>query len=561
MRSRDLVVALALLLPAACCSSGENQAQATIELRIVDAEDQKPTPARIELLDENGKAYIAEDAVPVGPGYEDRVIPWQGDIEKALSLLSRSVANPYTRTTQFYSSGNSRVRVPRGNYRLRIYKGIEYRLETREVTGRPGRTAILEVAMPRWVDMPREGWYSADDHMHISRPLEELDPIISKWMQAEDIHVANLLQFGTYKRFVACPQYAHGRRGIYREGDYMLVPGQEHPRTHILGHTAILGAGAPIHFPDRYFIYRTFWEEARKLGGVSGFAHWGTADGAPNGLAIDLPSGLITFLQVLEAWDANYDLYYEILNLGFRVTPTAGTDYGSLPALPGRERFFTRLQGPLTLENWQEGIRAGRTFVTNGPVLKFQVQGKEMGEEVLLQKPGAVRVEARALFDPARDDVDRLEVVRNGTLIRSCPCVAPEGEIRCSFECRIEESSWLAARTWGKKVGEASPPEGFVPPYRNRYRGAPASLAHTAAVYVTIQGAPGVARRALAAEIARAWLARLADLEQRLAEDRISYLTAEAGEYVPDAAYLRAHREELLEAIRKARAHYERVTR
>lgn len=84
--------------------------------------------------------------------------------------------------------------------------------------------------------------------LHISRPLKELNPLLSKWMQAEDINVANLLQLGSWNRFFASPQYEHGQEGVHREGDYLLASGQENPRTHFLGHAIILGLPAPLHF-------------------------------------------------------------------------------------------------------------------------------------------------------------------------------------------------------------------------------------------------------------------------------------------------------------------------
>ena len=40
--------------------------------------------------------------------------------------------------------------------------------------------------------------------------------------------------------------------------------------------------------------------------------------------------------------------WYEILNTGFRITPTAGTDYPCVGAsIPGRERFYTKVEGQL----------------------------------------------------------------------------------------------------------------------------------------------------------------------------------------------------------------------
>ena len=84
----------------------------SLKLSIVDATSGQPTPARVEVLDAAGKPYVAQDALLVGPGYSDRKNAWKGNLDQALALLSKSVENPYTRTTQFYSAGNSSVVLP-----------------------------------------------------------------------------------------------------------------------------------------------------------------------------------------------------------------------------------------------------------------------------------------------------------------------------------------------------------------------------------------------------------------------------------------------------------------
>src|SRR5262245_6600857 len=85
---------------------------AALQVWIVDAASGHLTPARVEVLDAAGTSYVAEDALLVGPGYSDRQNPWKGSVDEALALLSKSVENPYTRTIQFYSTGNSRLELP-----------------------------------------------------------------------------------------------------------------------------------------------------------------------------------------------------------------------------------------------------------------------------------------------------------------------------------------------------------------------------------------------------------------------------------------------------------------
>ncbi len=520
-----------------------------LRLSIVDKASGKITPARIELLDEKGSGYVAADALPVRGDCVDRQAPLQLTLERAVALLSKKIDNPHTGTIQFYSVGNSEVSLPAGSYQLKAFKGIEYLIQKREIHIQSGKTVDLRLEMSRWINLPEQGWYSADAHLHIARPIRELDPFISKWMQAEDVHVGNFLQWGHSKYFHNTPQYAHGPAGFYREGDYLLATGQENPRTHFRGHTITLGAHSSINFPESYLLYQLYWEEARRQGALSGYAHFGLKGGAPFGLAIDLPDGLLSFLEVLQFNDAVYDVWYDILNTGFRLAPIAGTDYPCLKTLPGRDRFYTQVQGPLTYEAWLEGVRRGRTFVTNGPVLEFRVNSKGMGEEVALKKSASVLVEGRVRFDPTRDAVERLEVIENGELLRSFPRAGHMAEISFQFQHHIRETAWLAVRAIGTKLGET-----LATPSYARYV-YPPSLAHSAAIYVAPEGAPGLSAHPRARVLARAWIARLEDLEMRLTEDNLQYLAEGSSDGV-DLEYLRKNRLSLLTAIQTAKKHF-----
>jgi hypothetical protein len=312
----------------------------TLQLSIVDNAVKKSTPARVELVDAQGKGYVADDALLVGGDCVDRELAFEVPFERAVAVLAKKVVNPYSKAIQFYSVGDSIISaLPAGNYSLTVRKGPEYRIRKLDVKIEPGKAAKLTVLMERWINMPEKGWYSADDHLHIARAVRELNPFVSKWMEAEDIHVANLLQWGLWRDFHNALQYAHGSAGQFQEGDYILSAGQENPRTHFQGHTIILGESAPINFPAAYIIYQPFWEEAKRQRALSGYGHFGEWGGAEYGLAVGLPSGLLNFIEVLQFDVANYRVWYNVLNTGFRMTPTAGTDYPCAEInLPGRER-------------------------------------------------------------------------------------------------------------------------------------------------------------------------------------------------------------------------------
>jgi hypothetical protein len=526
----------------------------TLQLAVVDAVSGQPTPARVELLDAEGHGYVAQDALPIDGDCVDRAIPADYTLERAIAVMSKQFVNPYSKTIQFYTVGKSVVSLPAGDYKLIVRKGPEYRLQERQLHVGVAETVNSVVRMSRWVDMPAQGWYSADDHLHIARPVKELNPFISKWMQAEDVHVANLLQFGLVRRFYNALQYAFGQEGMYREGDYILATGQENPRTHFRGHAIILGGKTAINFPEAYVIYQLFWEEAERQGALKGYAHFGIGRGAEYGLSIDLPGHLLNFLEVLQFEHGVYDVWYDTLNFGFRMTPTAGTDYPCGGAgVPGRERFYTKLEGPLTYDAWLEGVRKGKTFVTNGPILEFQINGKGMGDEVLLKKPGSVVVEGSARFDSRHDIVDRLELIIDGEMVKSFPRIGEASEIRFQLPYEIIQTSWVALRATGGKTDE---PVGPYAPFFG-----PSSLAHTAPIYVTIQGTPPLQAQPTAKGLARKWLGKLEDLEARLQEDQIQYLAAPPVNDGVDADSIRKNRSALLQAIQAAKKYFTDLVR
>jgi len=61
------------------------------------------------------------------------------------------------------------------------------------------------------------------------------------------------------------------------------------------------------------------------------------------------------------------------------------------------------------------GIRAGRTFISNGPLLELKVNGREPGAELENLDPAeADSFEAQAV---SRVPFDRLEIVQNGEVV------------------------------------------------------------------------------------------------------------------------------------------------
>jgi hypothetical protein len=175
-------------------------------------------------------------------------------------------------------------------------------------------------------------------------------------------------------------------------------------------------------------------------------------------------------------WELN--MWYHTLNVGYRTRISGETDF---PCIYGERvglgRSYVKLDQRLTYQDWCEGIRQGRNYVSDGRshLLEFNVNGVALGEggsEVRLVEPAPVRatLKVAALLDekPNPDvqrrpysekpywDIERarvgatrevpVELIVNGYPVARQTIVA-DGTMRdITFETRIEKSSWVAAR-------------------------------------------------------------------------------------------------------------------
>ena len=67
--------------------------------------------------------------------------------------------------------------------------------------------------------------------------------------------------------------------------------------------------------------------------------------------------------------------------------PSAGSGSGMAPNPVGYNRVYVHLDGEFSYEAWWKNFRAGRVFVTNGPLLRPNVEGQLPGA-VLRGEPG-----------------------------------------------------------------------------------------------------------------------------------------------------------------------------
>jgi hypothetical protein len=432
-----------------------------LELSIVDRSNGQETAARIGIYDSSGRMPLPSSDALTLHNYDD-------DIRQIFLRASHGTITPWPHDNRyiFYASSRYRTRLPVGNYMLVASKGPEYHVVERSFAITSGETLRLEVPLKRWADMPSGRWYSGDDHVHIARePADNLP--ISAFLQAEDLHVTNLLQMGnpvsTYFH-----QYAWGKAGRFVAGHYALVPGLEDPRTAVRGHTISLNIKQPIRKPSAYLHYDQTFDSYREQGGLSGYAHIaGGIFNVARGVALDVPLGAVDFLEIMQDGILATDLWYAFLNLGFPLIPMAGSDFPYL-GLPGAERNYVQIPAKFSPDAWYAALKESHTFVSNGPMLELSVRGKPMGATLSAQSGERVTIHASARLNPDLEALDRLELIIHGDVVQSVKNGTESGaksdSLSLTHELTLSRGVWIAARAYG--VDQAA--------------------AHTAPVYVKI---------------------------------------------------------------------------
>ena len=463
----------------------------TLSVRILDTTGQ-PTPVRVGLRDAKGTSpavssalAVSETAIPI-PRQAIAVMWGQQDRAQGYALQPDG---------SFYVDGAFEVNVPPGKYTLTVSKGFEYVQQQLSLDVAPASGLRREIKLDRWIDMPARGWYASDDHIHLRRSPAD-DPAIVRWIAAEDIHVGNLLEMGDFFS-TYFSQYALGPKGRYAEGNRLLSPGQEEPRTPEVGHTISLGASQFVRFRNDYYSYDRLFDRVRELGGVTGFAHQAMSFHGYRGLVLTALRGKTDFLELAQFCVPEGPLavehYYLLLDLGFRLTALAGSDFpwcGRGPAYGfpapsiaqiGNARFYAYVGGPLSFDAWFSAVKAGRTFVTTGPVVQLTVNGRRPGETVDVPPGTRLQISAEAFGHAQQVPLRSLEIVGHGkVLARSAR--ADVTRLTAELEMPVERGIWIAARA------EAGP----------------AQVAHTTPVYVTVNGGGFQNQEMLAARVGTA---------------------------------------------------------
>jgi len=428
-------------------STPVNEAFGAVSIEIFDAGGHI-TPARMGIYDRSGRLPLpSNEAVLLKNGVTGS--------SRVVNIGAKLPAWPMKNRTAFYSDGRYHTRLPVGDYDLIVSKGPEYRITRRRITVQENGQKKIEVRLERWKDMAAGGWYSGEDHIHYARNSSRDDYDLQLFTRAEDVRVANILQFGnSAKTYYDHYDWKHVIVNDHGRS-FVLAPGQEDPRTSRIGHTTMLNIKSTLRDPDNYLLYHKIFEQAHAQGGLAGYAHvddgWlNRMHNATRGLAIDVPFGIVDFAQILTFGQTGAAVWFDFLNLGYKISPTAGTDY-PIDAVPGTYRNYVHMPQGFTPQAWFDGLRKGDTFVTSGPMLAFKINEQGMGSEIRLKRGEPLAIKAKASLNPDIDVLTSLELIEQGETVKSAKSDSGADAIKLSYNALAKHGTWFVLRARGKK--------------------------------------------------------------------------------------------------------------
>jgi hypothetical protein len=438
--------------------------------RVLDGATGRPTPARLAFRSREGR-YI--------PPYGHRTdvnTGWFQDYGADVALMDASFA---------YVDGTFQVELPVGEVYVELGKGFEYAPVRRRLAIEASqRELVLELS--RFTDLRAKGWITADTHVHFLSPSTAVLE-----GQAEGLNLVSLLAAQWGDLFTNVGDLAHGPL-VSRDGETTVQVSTEN-RQHLLGHLGLVGGHGEAVFPmsasgpGESYLGDPLWtslgdwaDRQRARSGLVVAVHFPY----PNAeLAADVALGKIDAVELFP-YGTGFDTlrfrdWYRYLGAGYRLPAVGGTDKMGAYMPVGANRTYAHIgDEAFSFESWSRAVRRGRTFMTTGPLLLLEADGRVPGDEILLGEGGGsvdVHLDARS-FVPFH----RVEIVWNGEVVASREDAAGTRGLALRETVKVPGSGWLAARCasrlgptteWGLAIQAHTSPIYFRVPDRELFSG------------------------------------------------------------------------------------------
>ena len=354
---------------------------------------------------------------------------------------------------RFFADGRFEVSAPAGKTRILLSSGPNYVPLEISFAAERGREHRVSARLAQWFSPEALGWYGGDNHVHVKHDSEQKTRTSREYtiLQGRANGITYLTEAGSSLFQEEEPQAGNG--------SFLMGHAQELRPGPFVGHRNTPGITRPL-LESRYrdLIRRplptlALLDPVRELGGVVIYTH---------PLA---PPHLLHWMGSTEAWShavlgkaanafdidsrATEALWFAILNLGCRTAASGSTDAAlerTQTPSPGDRRVYSKADRP-EYDAIVEGIRAGRTFATNGgPVFAFLLAGDSLPGDTLphgAAELGNILLELHTLHP-----LGKAELYWRGERVRVFPGEGRSGKVVLRTDLRdfAKQDGWFVLR-------------------------------------------------------------------------------------------------------------------
>ena len=425
-----------------------------------------------------------------------RITTSDGRIEALEGLFNRGTGlrQQHPSRDWYVMLKSTTVSVPRERLRIEAFSGLETELALKTIDLTDQAAVEVTLSLVRFQRAVTSGWRNGNTHLHLmSLSRNQADQYLKSISRADGLELVfvSYLRRAKAERNYISNTYTKQQLQRLSGGGVMFGHGEEHrhnfgPGGEGFGHVMFLNTKElirPVSIGPGIMSEGMDWPPLRR--GIDK-AH---RDGATtiwchNAFGFEeVPDWIAGVLDAHNIFDGGSrgsyeDTFYRFMDIGLRVPFSTGTDW----FIYDFSRVYVKVDGPLTVERWLEGLEKGRTFITNGPLLKFSLGEYSHGDAVRLAQPQELNISSHVV---GRCDFQKIEVIYNGRIVQSAPSRSVGGhfEARIKAPLLINEPGWIALRISSEQKNELGAP----------------LFGHTGAAYVEIAGKtifkPEVARK------------------------------------------------------------------
>jgi hypothetical protein len=392
--------------------------------RIIDKQSGEQVEARVQVLSSGGTFLHPPDALlKVGPG-----LPF------------------------FYCDGAFDVDAPRGVTRILVERGTEYAPVQLDLDLAARGVTTVEIELERWNRLGELGWHPGNTHIHYDQNEQRPDDRLRLDPRIEDLRVTAISILTRWTLPYASNKYPPGLLTEFCSAHHHVECGEESRHNHTpweigYGHIMLLRIKEVVEPVSRGLLIDELdpdypplcyaCDEAHRQGGIVIWCHNGIGMEAPVATAL----GKLDAFNLFDPYwmDPEYDLWYAMLNCGFKLPASTGSDWFICSA----NRVYAYTGAAFNYADWMAALQGGRTFITNGPALFLTANEQAPGDTVACLPGFELALEATW---QSHYPVQRAEILWNGSVIasRSFDAGTKEGKLAAQFHAPSD--GWLAAR-------------------------------------------------------------------------------------------------------------------